>query len=132
MNLSELDELMRTMDMPVRPETLETAWELTEVKERARQVLIVVTLRARAGVEGRLEKASREFVAASGGLTGSRGSTLHRSAEDPRMFYLVERFATEDAFARHMASDYFARFQAEQAPLLAEPVTAFFLERGVS
>ena len=132
MNLSELDELMRAMDMPVRPETLQTAWELTEVKERARQVLVVVTMRARPGAEGRLEKASREFVAASGGLTGSRGSTLHRSAEDPRMFYLVERFATEDAFARHMASDYFARFQAEQAPLLAEPVTAFFLERGVS
>ena len=131
MNLSELDGLMRAMDMPVRPETLETAWELTEVRERKRQVLVLVTMRARPGAEERLERASREFVAASGGLAGSRGSTLHHSAEDPRTLYLVERFATEDAFARHMASDYFARFQAEQAPLLAEPVTAFFLERGV-
>jgi len=131
MNLSELDELMRAIDMPVRAETLEAAWELTEVKERARQVLVVVTMRARPGAEERLEKASREFVAASGGLGGARGSTLHRSADDRRTWYLIERFATEDAFARHMASDYFARFQAEQAPLLAEPVTAFFLERGV-
>ena len=131
MNLSELDGLMRAMDMPVRPETLETAWELTEVRERKRQVLVLVTMRARPGAAERLEKASREFVAATRGLAGSRGSTLHRSAEDPRTLYLVERFATEDAFARHMASDYFARFQAEQLALLAEPVTALFLERGV-
>jgi len=29
------------------------------------------------------------------------------------------------------ARDYFARFQAQQAILLAEPVSALFLERGV-
>jgi quinol monooxygenase YgiN len=131
MNLSELDELMGSMDMQVRPETLETAWELTEVEERTRQVLVLVTMRARPGAEERLEKASREFVVATGGLPGSRGSTLHPSAEDPRTWFLMERFASEDSFARHMASDYFARFRAEQTTLLAEPVTALFLERGV-
>ena len=131
MNLSELDELMDEMDMSVRPDTLETAWELTDVEARRGQVLILVTMRARPGAEERLERASREFVRATSGLAGSRGSALHRSVEDPRTWFLIERFASEDSFARHMASDYFARFQAEQASLLAEPVTASFLERGV-
>lgn len=131
MTLSELDALIAAADMPVRSETLAASWELTEVRERARYVLILVTMRARPGTEDRLEKAMLEFVAATGGLAGSLGSTVHRSPGDPRTWFLLERFATEESFARHMASDYFARFQADQAALLAEPVTALFLERGV-
>lgn len=131
MNLSELDVVLRTTDFPIRPETLEIAWDLTDVEEPMRQVLILVTMLARPGAEERLERASREFLVATSGLTGSRGSTLHRSSTDPRIWFLLERFATEDTFARHMASDYFARYRAEQATLLAEPVTALFLERGL-
>ncbi|SRR5713226_7417282 len=131
MTLSELDSLMDSTDMPVSPETLAAAWELTEVRERARRVLVLVTMRARAGTEERLEIALREFVEGTGGLAGSLGSTVHRSPEDPQTWFLLERFATEESFARHMASEYFARFQSDQATLLAEPVTALFLERGV-
>ena len=39
------------------------------------------------------------------------------------------RFESDEPFARHMASDYFARFQSIQASLLAEPVAAVFLQR---
>jgi quinol monooxygenase YgiN len=115
----------------VRAETLAAAWELTEVQERARRVLILVTLRARHGAEERLERSVREFVEATRGLAGSLGSTVHRSPNDPKTRFLLERFATEESLARHMASDYFARFQSEQATLLSEPVTALFLERGL-
>ena len=131
MTLSELDSLMDSTDMPVSPETLAAAWELTAVRERARRVLVLVTMRARAGTEERLEIALRGFVEATGSLAGSLGSTVHRSPEDPQTWFLLERFATEESFARHMASEYFARFQSDQATLLAEPVTALFLERGV-
>jgi len=131
MTLSELDALMESADMPVRAETLAAAWELTEIRERARRVLVLVTMRARHGAEERLERAVREFIQASGGLAGSLGSTVHRSPDDPTTWFLLERFATEESFARHMASDYFARFQSVQAKLLAEPVRALFLERGV-
>lgn len=131
MTLVELDAVMATTDMPVRPETLAEAWELTEVRERPRRVVVLVTMRSRTGAEERLEQSAREFVASTGGLSGALGSTLHRSPEDPRKWFLLERFATEESFARHMASDYFARFQLDQSRLLAEPVTALFLERGV-
>ena len=79
-------------------------------------------------MEERLERAAREFVAATGSLAGSLGSTAHRAHDEPRTWFLLERFATEESFARHMASDYFARFQSDQATLLAEPVAALFLD----
>ena len=132
MTLSELDALMDLTDMPVRPETLEEAWEQTEVRERTRRILILVRLRARQGAEERLEKAVSQFVEATGGLAGWLGTTIHRSPDDPRTWFMLERFATEESLARHMASDYFARFQSDQTPMLAEPVTALFLERGGS
>ena len=131
MTLSELDVLMEAADMPVRVETLASAWEFTKVPDRARRILILVAMRARPGMEERLERAAREFVTATRGLAGSLGSTVHRSHHDPGTWFLLERFATEESFARHMASDYFARFQSDQAMLLAEPVTALFLERDV-
>ncbi|TMG12211.1 MAG: hypothetical protein E6I00_07200 [Chloroflexi bacterium] len=40
---------------------------------------------------------------------------LHQSTADPQTWFLIERFATEASFARHMASDYFARFRARAA-----------------
>lgn len=130
MTLSELDALMDTTAMPVRPETLAAAWELTEVRDRARRVLILVTMSARPGTEKRMERAVREFVTATRGLAGWLGSTVHRSSEDPQAWFLLERFVSEESLALHMSSDYFAHFQSEQATLLAEPATALFLERG--
>ncbi len=134
MNLAELDALMMSVKMPVRTETLVEAWELTEVRRPtalpAGQVLALITMRAHTGMEARLESAARDFVEATSGLSGALGSTLHRSSTDPRTWYLLERFATAESFERHMGSDYFAKFQAAQASLLAEPVTALFLERG--
>jgi len=85
---------------------------------------------ARPGLEERLEVATREFAAATLRLPGALGSSLHRSEADPRTLHLLEQFEGEESFARHMASDYFARFQLEQRTLLAAPVEAVFLERG--
>lgn len=130
MNLTELDALMEAFEMPIRPETLAEAWELTEVGDRTRNVTLLVTMRARPGLEARLEEAARAFVAVMTSQVGSLGSTLHRSPDDPQTSYLIERFATQEALARHMVSEYFADFRTVQAALLAEPVSAIFLERG--
>ena len=133
MSLPELDALMVSGEMPVRPETLAGAWEVTPAQDRtalpAGQVLVLVTMRPRAGEESRLEDAAREFVRATARLPGALGSTLHRSPGDPRTLYLIERFWGEDSFGAHMASDYFRRFQVAQEGLLAEPVQALFLQR---
>ena len=130
MNLTQLDELMDAVEMPVRPEALEAAWDLTELRDRARRVVLLVTMRARPGLEERLEQAARAFVAVMRSKPGSLGATLHQSPEDSRTLYMIERFANEDALARHMVSDYFADFRALQEAVLSEPVTAIFCERG--
>ena len=131
MNLEELDGLMTSHEMPVRPETLAEAWDMTEIGEPVRQVIVLVTMRARPGRESELEAAAREFVRATLQLPGALGSTLHRSPTDSLTWYLLERFKGEESFGRHMASDYFASFQLVQSTLLAEPVTAVFLSREI-
>src|SRR5712691_2998215 len=76
---------------------------------------------ARPGLEERLEVATREFAAATLRLPGALGSSLYRSETDLRTLHLLERFESEESFAPHMASDYFARFQLRQQTLLAAP-----------
>jgi quinol monooxygenase YgiN len=131
MNISELDDLVGAAGLPVRSETLADAWDSTAVTEIGalprEQVLALITMRARPGLEERLGEAARSFVQSTLVAPGAISSTLHRSFADKGTWFLVERFADDSAFGRHMASDYFRRFQTEQASLIAEPVRAIFL-----
>jgi quinol monooxygenase YgiN len=131
MNISELDDLVAAVGLPVRPQTLTEVWDstaLTDVGALPRgQVLALITMRARPGMEEQLGDAARSFVQSSGVAPGAISSTLHRSIADKGRWFLVERFADDSAFGRHMASDYFRIFQTAQASLIAEPVQAIFL-----
>ncbi len=131
-SLAALDELIASTGFPVRTETLERAWQLTTVVEReAEEIMIIVTLVAQSGRESELERAALAFVDATRTLRGALGSTLYRSTDDPRTFTLVERFQGSEPIQRHMASDYFRRFQLAQESLLAEPVRATLHRRIV-
>jgi len=147
--LVELDATIVPVGFPVRPQALEQAWNLTgesppseAFQERVRQaigqalpdgeLLLLVTLRARPGRQAELAKAAEAFVRASRQMPGILGSTLYRSGADPRTLTLAERFTGRQALERHMAADYFRRFQLIQGPLLVAPVEARFYERTVS
>ena len=134
MNILELDELVADAGLPVRPETLGEAWDLTAVTQHsavpAQQVLALIRMRAKPGLEERLGEAARAFVEATVVAPGAISSGLHRSTHEPHTWFLVERFESEAAFGHHMASAYFRRFQAAQETLIAEPVQATFLARG--
>jgi quinol monooxygenase YgiN len=131
MNVSELDDLVAAVGLPVRAQTLTEVWDSTVVTEVGAlprgQVLALITMRARPGMEERLGDAARSFVQSTGIAPGAISSTLHRSIADKGKWFLVERFADDSAFGRHMASEYFRRFQIEQESLIAEPVRAIFL-----
>jgi quinol monooxygenase YgiN len=131
--IDELDSVIASVGMSVRAETLTEAWDLRTTAAPTPalpggQVLLIVTMHARPGRGPRLEHAWREFAEATAGLAGSLGSYLVRSPE-ANTWHLVERFEGEGALGRHMASDYFRRFQLEQQVLLAGPVEAVFLQR---
>jgi quinol monooxygenase YgiN len=134
MNPAELDDLVAAVGLPVRSQTLAVAWDSTPVTERTAlpegQVLAVITMHAKSGMEERLGETARAFVRSTMVAPGAISSTLHRSIAEPGTWFLVERFAGESAFGRHMASEYFRRFQAEQRTLISEPVQAIFLARG--
>jgi quinol monooxygenase YgiN len=98
----------------------------------AGELLLLVTLRARQGREDELMAATEEFVRASRRMPGVVGSTLYRSLGDPTTLTLAERFLGRQALERHMAAEYFARFQVIQGPLLAAPVEAVFYQRALS
>ncbi len=133
MNIAELDDFVAGVGLPMRSQTLAEAWDLTAATERsalpAVQVLALITMRAKPGMEERLGDSARAFVESSLVAPGAISSTLHRSIREPRSWFLIERFASETAFGRHMASDYFRRFETAQESLLAEPVQAIFLSR---
>jgi quinol monooxygenase YgiN len=134
MTLAELDDLIATVGISVRNETLEETWDSTAAMKHdalpPEQVLVVITMRARPGLEQQLGRAARAFVEASLLTPGAISSTLHRSMSHPDTWFLVERFASETSFSGHMASEYFQRFRTAQEGLLAEPVRATFLARG--
>ena len=144
--LVELDASVASAGFPVREEGLEQAWNLTaesppseafhesvrraiEQAVPAGELVLLVTLHARRGRESQLVEAAAVFVSASRELPGVLGSTLYRSAADPLMFTLAERFSGREALERHMAAEYFRRFQLIQGPLLAAPVEAVFYQR---
>jgi quinol monooxygenase YgiN len=144
--VADLNALIASVGFPLRRETMEQAWNLTvdsqvsaEFRERVRraidhavpagELLLLVTLRARPGREPELAEAAQEFVDATRQLPGALGSTLYRSAADPLTFTLAERFTGRAALDRHMAADYFRRFQLAQGPLLERPVEAVFYQR---
>ena len=133
LTLTELDEVMRALEFPLRQPTLEEAWDRSEIPAQAPalsggQVLLLVIMRVRPGSGSRFEAAAQQFVLATMALEGALGSDLRRAPHEPLEWYLVERFASRSAFDQHMASDYFRAFQKEQQSLLARPVEALFLE----
>ena len=131
LSLSELDRLIELSGLPVRADTLEEAWTEATTPDRISppggQFLLLVSMRARPEVASEFEQEVLEFVALTNRLSGSRGTTVHRSASDPLAWFLLERFRDQGALVRHMAGEYFSRFQLVQRTLLAEPVEVFFL-----
>jgi len=143
-NVDDLDATLGSIEFPVRQETVMRAWQMTadqELSERFQarmlealgpdarrpvELMILVTLVAKRGRERDLEKAAAEFAAATNRLEGVISSTLYRTATNPRVLLLVERLVDREVLSRHMASDYFRRFQDGQRPLLERPATAIF------
>ncbi len=142
-NVDDLDATLGSIEFPVRQETVAQAWQMTadqELSERFQarmlealgpdarrpvELMILVTLVAKRGRARDLEKAAAEFAAATNRLEGVMSSTLYRTASK-RVLLLVERLVDREVLSRHMASDYFRRFQDAQRPLLERPATAIF------
>ena len=77
-----------------------------------------VFLRARAGKEEELARRLETLVVASRSDPGVIIYDLHRSTADPAMWFLYERYESQEHFNRHRENPVLRRFLADAATLL--------------
>jgi quinol monooxygenase YgiN len=74
-----------------------------------------------AGCEGEVLEHLAELAAVSRTEPGNLSYNYFQDVEDPRHIVIVERYETEEAFAKHLASAHFAVLgKAQIIPLLAD------------
>lgn len=77
-----------------------------------------VFLRSRAGKEQELADRLEALVLASRSDPGVMIYDLHRSAADPALWFLYERYESQEHFNRHRENPVLRRFLADAATLL--------------
>jgi quinol monooxygenase YgiN len=81
-------------------------------------VVNAVFLRSRAGKEDELAGRLEALVRASRSDRGVIIYDLHRSKEDPGLWFLYERYESQEHLNRHMENPVLRRFVADSATLV--------------
>jgi len=81
-------------------------------------VVNAVFLRSRAGKEEELASRLEALVLASLSDPGVMIYDLHRSTADPALWFLYERYKSQEHFNRHRENPVLRRFVADAATLL--------------
>jgi len=82
--------------------------------------VVCATWKARSGTEERVRQILAEMVKLTRQEPGCRLYQAHRSVEDPRVFFLYEQYADEQAFQSHTSSPYFRRLVLGEAVSVLE------------
>jgi quinol monooxygenase YgiN len=77
-----------------------------------------VFLRSKGGKEGELAARLEELVRASRSDAGVLIYDLHRSTTDPNLWFLYERYESQEHFNRHRENPALRRFLADAGTLL--------------
>ena len=85
-----------------------------------KSVVKAVFLRGRAGKEEELAGRLEALVLASRSDPGVTVFDLHRSTEDPSLWFLYERYESQEHFNRHLENPLLRRFLADAPTLLDE------------
>lgn len=87
-----------------------------------KQVTVVATFKAKAGMEGTVRDGIQAMVAPTRAEAGCINYDLHQSAEDPSVFMLYENWVSKQALDDHLAKPYLEAFLSKADDILAEPV----------
>jgi quinol monooxygenase YgiN len=77
--------------------------------------VVVAKWTAKEGLEDRLEEICNEMTEPSRAEPANLFYQAHRSAENPRLFFLYEQYEDEAGYEAHMASEHFTRLVKEEA-----------------
>jgi quinol monooxygenase YgiN len=77
--------------------------------------VVVAKWTAKEGQEDRLEQICNEMTEPSRAEPANHFYQAHRSAENPRLFFLYEQYEDEAGYQAHMDSEHFTRLVKEEA-----------------
>jgi len=90
--------------------------------------VVAATYRAKAGEEERIREILEQMAPLSRAEPGMRFYQAHRSPDDPRVFFLYERYDDQAGYEAHMASEHFVRLiRGEAIPRLENRERAFYV-----
>ena len=89
---------------------------------------IAAELKAKPGKEADLESLLRSLFPHVDQEPGTFLYVLHRSPEDPSLFFFYEQYSDESALRSHLASDFLRDASILMAPLLAAPPRLHILD----
>ncbi len=91
--------------------------------------VLAVTWTAKAGNEERVTAILRELGEASRAEPGVITYTTHVNPDNPREFFIYEKYHDEDGLAAHQATEHFQRLVLQEAiPLLEDRVRRQFTD----
>jgi len=81
-------------------------------------IVVVAKIKAKAGEEGKVEKALRDVLPKVREEEGTLEYLLNRSQSDPSTLMVLEKYKDMDAFMAHGSSPYLAEMFTEILPVL--------------
>ena len=92
------------------------------------QVVVVASFEVQDGKAEEAEAALRETIEATHAEAGCLSYALHRDANAPSTFVLIEKWTSQVALDAHMQQPYVAALGEKAAGVLAAPPTIRFCE----
>ena len=87
-----------------------------------KRVTVVVRLRAKAGMEMRVQQELSSLLAPTRREQGCINFDMHQSPNDPALFLFHENWESEEDLKRHFETPHITRWIQEAKALLAEPM----------
>ena len=91
-------------------------------------ISVVAKTHAKPGREADVEQALRAVVGPTHQAAGCLFYALHRGVDDPRVFVIIERWASREALDRHFVTPHIQALFAKVPELVAAPPEILVLE----
>jgi quinol monooxygenase YgiN len=90
------------------------------------KLTVLARVRAKTGLEAEVFRMISDLIAPTRAEEGCINYVLHRSQDDPALFFLYENWRSRKDLDDHLATPYLQNFLGKVPDLLAEPVDLTF------
>ncbi|MDQ4120574.1 MAG: antibiotic biosynthesis monooxygenase [Acidobacteriota bacterium] len=94
----------------------------------SKQIAVIARLKAKPGLQGRLEEATKSLIEPTQKEEGCISYVLHRDLEDPTVYYFYEIWRSQEDLDRHFQTPHVRRVMEIAPEIFAEPLGLTRLE----